>query len=368
MRKIPDMTTWLNTRRAREGLPPLRTPHARILTIRVSKHYKEKCTDPDTETTYNVKITKRKDGFDVSGKYSDIESFVDDMTLGDPDEMERILDTISEAKKPKKNIEPEETCPNCDEKFAADAGDYGPPGRIECPSCGADFDAEYDDDYNREMDKQDQEEPLHDAPIKCRSTDIDDKGYCNNCGALVIPEGIMKKTVKLGANQLRSLIISEAKKLNEQDDGDVAGRKDTRVEGLCDLCYEPLNAKGRCDACDEFEEEHPSRPSREDDVDESDTMKCHDCGKRGVRTGHQDCQYPQDHDMDESDDQDDDLDEASGEAYGVGGVHEFASACVGALKKYADLENVQLNLRTEKLWLQMATDFYLKNVDGPKGA
>ena len=109
----------------------------------------------------------------------------------------------------------------------------------------------------------------------------------------------MPKTVKLDAKQLRSLIISEAKKLRENvDEGDM-------YQG--------------------------------DDLDQ---------------------------DMYEQDDAD--LDEASGEAYGVGGVHEFAASCVNALSKFADLENVELPTRTKQLFRDVATDFYLKNVK-PEG-
>ncbi len=44
-----------------------------------------------------------------------------------------------------------EQCPYCELKFATDQGDYHTPGRVTCPECGYDFDAEHDVDYNDKM-------------------------------------------------------------------------------------------------------------------------------------------------------------------------------------------------------------------------
>lgn len=164
----------------------------------------------------------------------------------------------------------------------------------------------------------------------------------------------MQKPVKLGAKQLRSLIISEANKLNESAWPVNYPMKMTAIRTVADQMdfFDSLHVLGY-----RRKEDYNDSPS--DDTITILSQKMSDDPK--VQ------EIFHDAGIFDPANEGTELDEASGEAYGVGGVHEFAAACVEALKKYADLENVELPLRTEKLWLQMSTDFYLKNVDGPKG-
>lgn len=41
-----------------------------------------------------------------------------------------------------------ETCPACQTEFPWEEGYQGTPGRVECPECHHDFDAEHDEEYN----------------------------------------------------------------------------------------------------------------------------------------------------------------------------------------------------------------------------
>lgn len=49
----------------------------------------------------------------------------------------------------------EEHCPHCDMSFGTDDGSYLTPGRVECPACGADFDAKHDTELETQNESAD---------------------------------------------------------------------------------------------------------------------------------------------------------------------------------------------------------------------